>query len=211
VGNLKHWLRFGVAALLCAGCDNKSGASTKPTASAAPAPPVAPVETVGEHIDKLEFTDAVAYAKSKMDDTTNKDSEGAVLFAFWASKHMMWTDVGVPKDETTFALIRKDSDEERAKRLCTRGRIIQIEVRKLDGGGKLAEGLMNSDSGNLYNFIGAGSSGQLVQHSYARFCGVATGKYDYSNSGGGTGHAVEIVGMFDLPENRPTKIPAAGL
>jgi hypothetical protein len=30
-----------------------------------------------------------------------------------------------------------------------------------------------------------------------------TGRYDYHDSGGGTGHAVQVVGMFDLPENRP--------
>jgi hypothetical protein len=31
---------------------------------------------------------------------------------------------------------------------------------------------------------------------------VVAGKYDYVNSGGGTGHAVAAVGMFDLPDNR---------
>jgi hypothetical protein len=36
----------------------------------------------------------------------------------------------------------------------------------------------------------------------ARFCGVVTGLYDYSNSGGGTGHTADIVGMFDLPESK---------
>lgn len=34
---------------------------------------------------------------------------------------------------------------------------------------------------------------------------VVTGNYDYSNSAGGTGHAVDLVGMFDLPENKPKK------
>lgn len=39
----------------------------------------------------------------------------------------------------------------------------------------------------------------------ARFCGVVTGLYDDSNSGVGVGHAVQMVGMFDLPENKPAK------
>jgi hypothetical protein len=118
---------------------------------------------------------------------------------------MRWVDVGVQKDETSPALVRKDPDEARAKRMCTSGQLVQIAVVKLDNGAKLSEGLLESNAGNLYHYLGAGSSGELVEQSYARFCGVVIGTYDYSNSAGGTGHAVEIVGMFDLPENRPTK------
>jgi hypothetical protein len=55
---------------------------------------------------------------------------------------------------------------------------------------------------NLYRFYAVGSTGSIVESSSARFCGVAIGKYDYTNSMGGAGHAVAAVGMFDLPENR---------
>lgn len=48
----------------------------------------------------------------------------------------------------------------------------------------------------------AGSTATLVQQSRARLCGVVIGTYDYSNSAGGKGHAVSLVGMFDLAENR---------
>ena len=41
-----------------------------------------------------------------------------------------------------------------------------------------------------------------AQHEPARFCGIATGRDTYANTGGGTTHAVRVVGMFDLPENR---------
>ncbi len=81
------------------------------------------------------------------------------------------------------------------------GKIIQIAVEKEDIG-KFHVGLIISDAGNLYRFLGVRSSGTLVGDSRAKFCGVVTGKYDYSNSAGGTGHAVKLVGMFDLPENR---------
>jgi hypothetical protein len=118
---------------------------------------------------------------------------------------MKWADVAVAKDETSFALVRKDADEARGKRMCTSGQVVQIEVQKIPGAGKHSEGLLMSSAGNIYNFIAAGSSGELVERSYARFCGVVTGKYDYSNSAGGEGHAVEIVGLFDLPENKPKK------
>jgi hypothetical protein len=30
---------------------------------------------------------------------------------------------------------------------------------------------------------------------------VVTGRIDYSNSGGGTTHAIQLVGMFKLPVN----------
>jgi hypothetical protein len=139
-----------------------------------------------------------------MTDTANDDSDGTMLFAAWASNHMRWTDVAVTKDETTYALTRKDSDEARGKRLCASGSIIQIEVHKLkdQGIGKLATGLLMSYGGNIFEFMAAGSTGDLVQNSQARLCGVVTGTYDYTNSAGGTGHAVTVVGMFDLPENK---------
>jgi hypothetical protein len=54
---------------------------------------------------------------------------------------------------------------------------------------------------DLIKFVAAGSTGQLVAQSRARFCGATTGKYSYSNSGGGTSHAVQMVGMFRVPEN----------
>jgi len=68
--------------------------------------------------------------------------------------------------------------------------------------GKHFVGLVMSNAGNLFHFDAVGSTGTLVGTNYARICGVITGLYDYSNSAGGTGHAVQIVGMFDLPENK---------
>ena len=59
-----------------------------------------------------------------------------------------------------------------------------------------------SDEGDIYKFMNVGTSGDLVANSQARMCGVVTGRYQYSNSAGGTGHALSIVGMFDLPQNR---------
>jgi len=166
-------------------------------------PPAPPVETPVEHVIKLNFFDALTFAMQYMDDTEGKVSDGAIILAAWASRNMKWTDVAVTKDETSFALVRKDSEDARGKRLCTSGQIIQIEVYKFESGDRpVSVGLLMSGAGNLYNFVAAGSSGTLVEQSWARFCGVVTGKYDYANSAGGTGHAVSIVGMFDLPENR---------
>lgn len=146
-----------------------------------------------------------------MTDTREESSAGEVLFRSWAAKHMTWTDVGVWKNETSFRLVRKDSDEERGKRLCASGRIIQIAVRKLDDGSRTSEGLLMSDRDDLYSFAAVGSSGKLVEDSYARFCGVVAGRYEYANSAGGTGHAITVIGMFDLPENRMKKRGQAGV
>jgi hypothetical protein len=156
-------------------------------------------------MDSMTYAQAFAFARPTMADAVEKDSGGAVLFAAWASKHMQWSDVGVATDETTFALTQKDSDETRGKRLCTTGSVVEIHVDKIEGLGKLSEGLLSNYGGHLFRFLAAGSTGTLVEQSQARFCGAVIGNYEYSNSAGGTGHAVSLVGMFDLPENKPKK------
>lgn len=75
------------------------------------------------------------------------------------------------------------------------------------GEDRVWKGQIIAYSGNVFRFLGGRSSGQIVQSSDARFCGVVTGQYNYDNSIGGVTHAVEMVGMFDLPEN---KVPAPG-
>ena len=64
------------------------------------------------------------------------------------------------------------------------------------------DGLMLDYARNIYKFSAVGNSGDLVADSQTRLCGIITGKYDYSNSAGGTGHAIKLVGMFDLPANK---------
>jgi hypothetical protein len=49
--------------------------------------------------------------------------------------------------------------------------------------------------------VTVGSSGALVEGSHTGICGVAIGRFDYTNSMNGVAHAVQLVGMFDLPEN----------
>jgi hypothetical protein len=140
--------------------------------------------------------------RPQMGDTANDDSKGADLFALWAARRMTWSDVYVAQDETTFAAVQKDSDDQLGKRMCSAGSIIEIHAMKPASGGHVAIGIFLSDAQHLYRFLVGGSSGNLGQNSYSTLCGFVTGNYDYSNSGGGTGHAVSIVGMFDLPENR---------
>lgn len=63
-------------------------------------------------------------------------------------------------------------------------------------------GGMYDEAGKLYRFIAVGSTGALVESSRAKFCGVVVGQQHYQNSAGGVAHSVQLVGMFDLPENR---------
>lgn len=151
------------------------------------------------------LADAIEVSKADMTDTDDETSPGAIELATWAAGHLRWADVAVAKNETSFALVHKDSDSARGKRMCTRGTIIQIEKESM-GSDAVFTGLLLSDYSDILSFIAAGSTGELVQNSGARFCGVVIGKYDYSNSGGGQGHAISLVGMFDLPENRKAQL-----
>ena len=182
--------------------------SSSSAAAAAPAQPPSsppPADAAESPLDILlaipTLPDAIAHLKPEMTDTTDNVSPGAVLLATWAGAHMHWADVAVSRNETSFALVRKDSDAARGKRMCVRGEIIQIAKQDL-GDETAFDGLMLSGDGDILSFLAVGSTGDLVERSYARFCGVTIGTYDYSNSGGGEGHAVSVVGMFDLPENR---------
>ncbi len=149
---------------------------------------------------KATLPEAVDHLRSQMTDTDDQTSPGAVMLGLWSMTRMKWADVAVAKNETSFKLVRKDSDASRGKRMCVRGQLIQIQKEKVGDGGVFT-GLLLSGYSEIYSFIAVGSTGELVGTSRARFCGVVIGNYEYSNSGGGKGHAISIVGMFDLPEN----------
>lgn len=193
-------------ALTLASCsEQKAEAVATDRAEPAVAPALAPQAAPPEPspIEKLLATttlaEAIEHVRPMMTDTFDDTSPGAALLALWSAKHLRWNDVAVEKNETSFARIRKDSGSNRGKRMCTRGRIVQIQK---DASADLYAGLLLVGYTDIVRFIAAGDTGELVERSSARLCGVVIGTYDYSNSGGGTGHAVSLVGMFDLPDNR---------
>lgn len=183
-----------------------------PIASPPPVPPSKPTSASTEEqdpttvalikMDTMSAFGAFAFARPDMADAVTNDSPGTAIFALWAARRMRWSDVYVSADETTFARVRKDSSEQLGKRMCSAGMVAEIHADKLTTGGHVAHGQLISDSEHVYHFVAAGSSGDIGQESRANFCGFVTGNYDYENSVGGTGHAVTVVGMFDLPENR---------
>jgi len=187
----------------------------KPTPLAPPVPPnstpVVPVAPAAPSDPTREFAallaskktlpEALAITKPLMGDEYNQASAGAKFLTVWSATNLTWASSQPPADETSIGLVMKDPDEQRGKRLCAPGTIVQITVNRTDLG-PIGEGLMITEAGNIISYLAVRSTGDLVEQSVARFCGIVTGKYDYPNSGGGTGHAVQMVGMFDLPENR---------
>lgn len=133
-----------------------------------------------------------------MDDTTEDVSVGALLLAVWSNDKMRWADVAVPRNETSFGKIKKDPDAARGRRMCIRGTVVQISKAL----GSMYSGVFGTDDYNFVRYEAAGSTGELIERSRARLCGVVTGVLTYRSAGGRTIHAVHMVGMFDLPENR---------
>lgn len=172
--------------------------ASQPELVVAPLAPQTPAERIK---DADTLPEAYEIAAPFMDDVYFTTSEGTLLLTAWALRNMRWDDVAVEKDETTHGQFLKDPEMERGKRLCWRGKIIQIEAdRSL--GDPMYVGLLYSSGGDLYHFYAVGSTGDIVPDSRGRVCGVVTGKYDYANSANGTSHAIELVGMFDLPDNK---------
>jgi hypothetical protein len=197
---------FALCALATMAC--KRSESTVTERTVVPEPSVTPPNPLDVIATKTTLADALAVAKPLMEiDKPGDSSPGTFLLALWSLEHLRWQDVALSRDETSYAKVRKDIDAERTKRLCVPGTIIQIEAFKQHNG-TLFGGLMLSEGGNLFHFNGVQSSGDLVERSSARFCGIVTGKYDYANSAGGEGHAIDVVGMFDLPQNRGPAAPS---
>lgn len=169
---------------------NTGGGTSEPIAPQE-APPRKEFSTLAEAIDGI---------KPLMSDTQDAISPGTVMLAFWAADRLKWQELqGIPI--TKYALIMKDSDEQRGKSICASGRIIEIASEKVEGR-KFYSGGIYDDAGRIYRFVAVKSTGELVAQSFATICGIVTGRQSYQNSVGGVAHAISLVGMFDLPENR---------
>lgn len=146
--------------------------------------------------------DFIATSKSHMADINDSSLDtGSVALALWGAEHMKWSELQEIPDGK-YAMVMKDSDSQRGKRICTNGRVIEIAVDRSLPDKKVFLGGMYDDGGRLYRFIAVRSTGEIVANSRARFCGIITGQQHYQNSIGGTAHSVHLVGMFDLPENK---------
>jgi hypothetical protein len=145
---------------------------------------------------------AISGTRSDMGDVSGADvSAGAARLAIWAIDNLRWQELQ-EIEPTKFGLAMKDSDAVRGKKLCVSGRVIEIAADPSVPGKKVFVGGMFSNAGDIYRFIAVRSTGEIMQDSRAKFCGIFVGQQHYENSIGGVAHAVQLVGMFDLPENR---------
>lgn len=170
-----------------------------------PEPPKEP--TLADKLAETKtLSDALALLTPLFKDTQNANDDASVLFAVWSSAHLQWADINA-LPETKHALVMKDPENERGKRNCYAGSIVEIHTDR-SMGRPIYRGGLATPGRQIARFVAVGSTGELVQSSQARFCGVVTGVESYSNAGGGTTHAVRVIGMFDLPENKPAVTPS---
>jgi hypothetical protein len=211
-------LKPPIVAMLCVlavGCSKEaSPGSTRasPSASAASAVSASAARAPDPAVaiaNAKTLSAALKLAKPLMDDRwdSRKDprSKGMIGLARWAAKKLTWAELAA-LPETDAALVLKDSEVERGKRLCARGEITLIRrSRRVHQG--MFWGTMYNEKRDTISFIAAGSTGNLVRESKAHYCGIVVGLWTYANNQGGQTISIETVGMFDLPENR--KPPAA--
>lgn len=180
--------------------------NTKPP-MAAPSAPIEPKRIpiektpAQEMFDIPELRKAAFWASRFFRDRLDEEDEGAILLAQWmGDKRTTVKDLKEKIDETSRALVMKDSVRERGRYFCTSGKVIQIQVVR--GGITHTAGILMTPSWDPIRFVTTRSSGNIVDNTHARFCGIVSGRYSYSNTGGGVSHAVYLAGLFDIPENR---------
>lgn len=158
-------------------------------------------EEVNQNLEKLSLADFINNLKPKMADVVDEHPEAAGMLAYFLNlKDIKLSDIN-QLESTTKGKILKDSELERGKKICVRGTIVEITADR-SGGFPAYGGVIVDDEIQPYTFIAVGDTGELESQSNAKFCGIAIGKINYSNSGGGTSTAPYIVGLFDLPANK---------
>lgn len=197
-----------VLGILClVACEKSAATTTAPSAAsvtAEPPPPVVKEPTPLEVIlETKDLNKALAVMKPLFKDVGPDEppDENARSFAIWADSNLTWKDLGTLPFVKP-ANVKKDPDLERAKYFCLVGRIVQIA--RVPGKYPIYTGVMGGSTrdDDVVNFLAVHSTGDLVEKSKSKFCGIVTGKRTYKNSGGGSTHAIHLVGMFDLPENK---------
>jgi hypothetical protein len=174
-------------------------AITKAEPAPPPPPPrePTPLELLAS---KRQIRSALTIVQPTFGDSVNTTDGGAAVFATWAAQHMLWSDL-TAQPETKHALVLKDPALERGKRLCSSGTLAEIQVDRTVTPPVYVGGVVSSAL-KVTRFVAVRSTGDLVENSQARLCGIVTGTQSYTNAGGGSTQAVFVVGMFDLPENK---------
>jgi hypothetical protein len=158
-------------------------------------------EIFAERLDAaIDLPAAIDLSRGYFADAFNDPDPAGVKFALWATRHMTWPALQAV-EETKRSLVLKDSAVERGYRVCTSGSVVEIRVVRA-GDVAYSHALLQNAAYDITHVLAVGSTRGLVEKSSARFCGLVVGRYTYENSGGGMSHAITLVGMFDLPENK---------
>ncbi len=202
------WSAIVAATALLVACgkpetkDTSAPAAAEPAEATAAAPAAESPKSIADILNsKTTLNEALSLTKPGMTDSSDGSlSIGGQQLAFWGIEHMKWSEIQA-LESTKHAVVQKDPDAVRGKKICTSGSVIEITADKTAGKPVYVGGMFDG-AGNLYRFLAVGSSGDIVANSRAKFCGVVVGAVSYPNSMGGVAHGVQLVGMFDLPENK---------
>lgn len=133
---------------------------------------------------------------------TDKDSPKTLTFLSWARTQLTWEGASSVKPTTKTGVVLKDPTGAYGKGFCAAGSIIQISKRYSSD----FEVLMSLDDFSIVRLLAVKSTGELVERSRAKFCGVVMGTYSYTTRANGTNTVVDVVGVFDLPENHSSSL-----
>lgn len=148
--------------------------------------------TVGE---KLQETYDLAQAvEIAMPLFTNKIvSGGSAVLAEWMVKKAVIGDIKkLPKG--SYGQTRKTNH--RGHHLCVRAKVMQIQERNSRSMGTLYRGR------RWYSFLTFKQTTGVLAGRWRTFCGVIAGRVDWKNQRGGETSGIQLVGMFDIKDNR---------
>jgi hypothetical protein len=189
-----------------AGCKGKEEPIVVPTDHPTP---VSPPTNDDDSIVATTLSRAVELTRPKMvDGPAATPSDGAKLFAAWAQQNLAWEDIDLKPPETTMSRADADPATERGKRLCEAGTITELKSTDIRGA-KVAIGFLARKDNEVIQFIAVRGMGSLAEKTATRFCGVMSARVDRTLPTGGSGHALQVIGMFDLPENKKPPPAAA--
>jgi len=204
------FLGFAVLASLTGRSKSSQPVAAEPEATvveetAAPIETAAPAPTPTEEVDKSPQSAKEAFAAAR---PMMRDHEGdgpslpASALSVWLGKFDAkdtWAELKSMPDNALGEAM-KDPDGFRGQKVCVRGTVIEI-VAIRSAGPLVWIGGMTTSTG-VVRFLGTGSSKGVTAGKQARFCGVFFGLHTYSTQIGGKMTGAELVGVFDLPENR---------
>jgi hypothetical protein len=178
----RPYLLLVATAMLSFTCTRKEEPAPQ-TATPALGPPAPPAEeSIEEKVAKAE----------SLAEATRLVHPALMMLIPWAARKLRWEDVAVADEISISRVFREDEMAVLGKRMCVPAEILEIERRDIRVG-IMYGGLARIGEWEKLGFFAMGAIGKLGPGSSSRFCGLVTGV---------DRQTVDMIGMFDLPENR---------